>query len=361
MSIQLFQRLHHQLQQGDVVMATVISATGSVPREVGAKMLIWANGETAGTIGGGAGEAKVIQAARETLQTGHPQRVEIDLSGATHRLTQGVCGGCMQVWLGLWSGSMAVNRVREIITVLSDTSQSLLPYLVTPLVEWVGATAPSTHPKQALPYLVNHQVLSQVSDFDDRQLANQPAIATVPLTIPSPISDSTPTISAFIEPLRPDPMLLIVGAGHVGIALAQAAHFAGFRIAIQDERPEWATPDRLPPNTQILPGAIAPALAHFSLSPNNYVALVTRGYSYDVAALTSLLTHHAQLPVRYLGMIGSRKRSQMVLQSLREKGITESVIRAIHAPIGLDIGALTPEEIAISIVAELIQIRRRSG
>lgn len=348
MSIQLFQQLQQRLQQEAVVTATVVSGTGSVPREVGAKMLIGANGETTGTIGGGAGEAKVIQAARVTLKTGRPQRVEIDLSGAVHRATQGVCGGHMQVWLVRWSGITALHRSREIVDTLSNVNQSS-PYLVWPLVDGVDATAQLTDSMAALPYIADQQVAGATLGFDGQYL-EQPAIAT--------ISYQAETVSAFIELLCPDPRLLIIGAGHVGIALAHAAHFAGFRIAVQDERPEWAAPERFPPNTQILQGEIADALARFSLSTNSYVALVTRGYAYDIAALQAILAHHTQIPVRYLGMIGSRMRSQMVFQALREKGIAESVINAIRAPIGLDIGALTPAEIAISIVAELIQIRR---
>lgn len=360
MSIQLFRQLYDQLRQEVVVMAIVISGRGSVPREVGAKMLIWANG-TAGTIGGGAGEANVIQAARETLATGQPQRIEIDLSGVAHRVTQGVCGGHMQVWLVRWSGGTAVERARkivhEIIDVLANANPPPSSYLVWPLVGDMDSAAQSTAQSDvqptdaaaALPYIVTSQVASAALGLDVLPL-EQPAIATV--------VHQARTIPAFIEPLRPDPTLLIVGAGHVGIALAQAAQFAGFCVAVQDDRPEWATPERLPPNTHILPGAIAEALTNFPLSINSYIALVTRGYAHDVAALTSILTHHTELPVRYLGMIGSHKRSQLVFQALREQGIAASVIQAIHAPIGLNIGALTPEEIAISIVAELIQIRR---
>lgn len=348
MSIQLFQQLHHQLQQEAVVTATVISGAGSVPREVGAKMLIWANGKTTGTIGGGAGEAKVIQAAQATLATGQTQRIDIDLSGATHRATQGVCGGHMQVWLVRWSGTVALNRVREIIDTLSNVNQ-LSSYLVWPLVDGVDFTVQLTDSTAALPYIADGRLSGATLGFDCQYL-EQPAIAT--------LSHPVQTVSAFIEPLQSEPTLLIVGAGHVGIALAQAARFAGFRIAVQDERPEWANPERFPPDTQILQGAIADTLASFPLSTNSYIALVTRGCLYDVAALQAILANHTQLPVRYLGMIGSRKRSQIVFQTLRKKGVAEPVIQAIHAPIGLDIGALTPAEIAISIVAEMIQIRR---
>lgn len=359
MSIQLFQQLHQQLQQGAVVMATVIRSAGSVPREVGAKMLIWANGETAGTIGGGAGEAKVIQAALATLKTGISQRVEIDLSGATNRTTQGVCGGYMQVWLLHWSGTAAISRVRDILAALADANSIhanplSLPHLITPLVDCAEPTNPGLS-QAVLPYVAS----GQDSGFES-YCSDQPAIlfeaARPNLMLPS--LPSNQPIPVFIEPLRPAPLLLIVGAGHVGIALAQAAHFAGFRLAVQDERPEWALPERFPPDTHILPSAIAPALADVPLSTNSYVALVTRGYTYDVVALQSILGGHTQLPVRYLGMIGSRKRSQLVFKALRESGVAESVVQAIHAPIGLDIGALTPEEIAISIVAELIQVRR---
>jgi xanthine dehydrogenase accessory factor len=125
---------------------------------------------------------------------------------------------------------------------------------------------------------------------------------------------------------------------------------------VQDDRPEWANPDHYPQATQIFTASIRAAIAHLATNTQLYAALVTRGYQYDLEALQALLQRDQ--PCQYIGMIGSRKRVQQVYQALMNTGISKNQLQSIHAPIGLDIGALTPEEIAVSICAELILVRR---
>lgn len=323
MTLDFYQQLRQLLTQGPVTVATVVRTRGSVPREVGAKMWIAPGhapgseivGEIGGTIGGGAGEAKVIAQALQVLRTGAKQFVEIDLSGAPQRQTQGVCGGWMQVWLERWAGAGAIALVDQIQTHLQSGQAAML---VTPFCQ-------HRHPF-----------------IDPQMVGDRPLVSDEILQ----------------EPLLPPPTLLIIGAGHVGVALAQVAHLAGFQIAVQDDRPEFARADRLPPGCRLLVGAIAPTLAQFPCHPQVYVALVTRGYPYDVEALQLLLALPPQHHPRYVGMIGSVKRVRLVQQSLGQQGVSAAQLAQLHAPIGLDIGALTPAEIAVSICAELIQVRR---
>uniref|UniRef100_A0A832H5C2 XdhC/CoxI family protein n=1 Tax=Oscillatoriales cyanobacterium SpSt-402 TaxID=2282168 RepID=A0A832H5C2_9CYAN len=303
---QLAQTLHHHA----VVLATVIDVKGSVPREVGAKMVVYADGQTIGTIGGGAGEAKVIRQAMDVLQTGEKQWVEIDLSGTPHRNTEGICGGIMQVWLERWQGETAIALIQQILTHL-ESGQSVT--LVTPFEQ---PRSPFLHP--------NPQ----------------------PLT-PSP---------CFTETLQPPPTLLIVGAGHCGIQLAKVADLIGFQVIVQDDRPEWANVEHYPQAARIFTDASDRAISHLATHSQLYAALVTRGYGYDLEALKALLQRDT--PCSYIGMIGSQKRVRQVFQALESAGIPVSKLQSIHAPIGLDIGALTPEEIAVSIGAELILVRR---
>ncbi|BAU12232.1 xanthine dehydrogenase accessory factor [Leptolyngbya sp. NIES-3755] len=281
------------------VLATVVQIKGSVPREVGAKMIIDANGQIFGTIGGGAGEAKVIQQAFKVLETGKNQWVEIDLTGAPQRDTQGICGGMMRIWLERWDSDRA-SLIEQILTKL-ESGQSVS--IVTPF--------------DSFPYL----------------------------------SDECPE-QAFIETIEPPPTLLIVGAGHCGIQLAKVAELIGFQVIVQDDRAEWANVDRYP-NAKIFNGSINEVVNTLSTHTQLYAALVTRGYQYDLAALKALVDR--AIPCRYIGMIGSEKRVRQVFQTSE---ISPEKRRSIHAPIGLDIGALTPEEIAISISAELILVRR---
>jgi xanthine dehydrogenase accessory factor len=310
MTIAFYQQLAQALERGPVAVATVIQVKGSVPREVGAKMIVNADGQILQTIGGGAGEAKVIHQAMVVLQTGVKQLVEIDLSGAPQRETHGICGGRMQVWLECWSGKAAIELVQQILDQL-QTGRSVT--LVTPF-----------EPTKS-PYLCNDTVASV-------------------------------GLPAFVEALQPPPTLLIVGAGHVGEQLAKMADFIGFQIVVQDDRPEWANRDRYPQANQIFVESIASAIAQLSTQTRLYTALVTRGYQHDLAALQALLNR--AIPCQYIGMIGSEKRVRQVYQALINSGIAIEKLRSIYAPIGLDIGALTPAEIAVSICAELILVRR---
>ncbi|MGB5973720.1 MAG: XdhC/CoxI family protein [Nodosilinea sp.] len=304
------QQLAQALDRGPAVLATVISVRGSVPREVGAKLIVNADGHAFSTIGGGAGEAKVLRQAQEVLKTGQKQFVDIDLSGAPQRQTQGVCGGHMRVWLERWQGDGAQSLVREILQGLQQG-----------------------------------QSVTLVMPFDD---ASKPYLAKA-------TAQTDPAI-AFVETLQPPPTLLIVGAGHVGIQLAKVAHLIGFQVAVQDDRPDWASANHYPQANQILTLGIGEAIASLAVHQNLYAALVTRGYTYDLDALQHLL----QRPVscRYIGMIGSEKRVRQVYQAVEKIGISKEKLSSIYGPIGLDIGALTPEEIAVSIGAEIIMVRR---
>ena len=216
------------------VLATVAQIKGSVPREVGAKMIINAAGRVFGTIGGGAGEAKVIEQALKVLQTGKKQWVEVDLTGAPQRETQGICGGIMRVWLERWQGDRAISLIDQILTQL-ESGQSV----------------------------------SIVTPFDSDQ---------------SPYLSEQCLDRAFIETLEPPPTLLIVGAGHCGIQLAKVANLIGFQVIVQDDRVEWANVDRYP-TARIFNDSINDTVNQFAAYTQLYAALVTRGYQYDLTAL----------------------------------------------------------------------------
>ncbi len=163
-------------------------------------------------------------------------------------------------------------------------------------------------------------------------------------------------VEVFIEPLLTSPTLIIFGAGHVGRALTHLAKWSGFHVIVADDRPEQCNPTACPGADEYQPGPMRETLGKLSLTPQTYVAMVTRGYPLDVDMLPLLL----QTSVRYIGVIGSQRRWLTAARALREKGIGEADLARIHAPSGLEISAETPEEIAISIMAEIIQARRTS-
>lgn len=305
-----YQQIRRILDKEPIVIATIIEVLGSAPREVGAKMAICQDGSIIGTIGGGAGEAKVIKQAPSVLITGKKQLVEIDLTGTAKKDTQGVCGGKVQVWLEKWS-DRSIDLIEEILE-LFKTGQSAK--LIIPFSQ------------DTQPYLIDE------GDF------------------PQKSQNSLLSSTSFGETIQPQPILLIIGGGHIGVSLAEIASFSGFQIIVQDDRPKFITPQRFP-QALFLSQSITETLNSLTTHSKLYVALVTRGYTQDIAALKALLQY--SISYQYIGVIGSQKRIRMIKQELPIAKLAN-----FYAPIGLDIGALTPEEIAISICSELIKVRR---
>ena len=162
------------------------------------------------------------------------------------------------------------------------------------------------------------------------------------------------TVEMFVEPLMLAPTLLIIGAGHVGKALVHLAKWCGLRVVLMDDRAELCTPDIAPGADAYLPGPLSEKLSEVHLTANTCVALVTRGYPLDVNVLPVLLAS----PAKYIGVIGSKRRWATAKAALLAQGVNEADLARVHAPIGLEIGAETPEEIAVSIVAEIVAALR---
>jgi xanthine dehydrogenase accessory factor len=160
-------------------------------------------------------------------------------------------------------------------------------------------------------------------------------------------------MDVFIEPLAASPHLYIAGGGHVGMCLARAAAEVGFRIHIVDDREKYANPERFPDAEEVAVDSIPAWLEQATFAPPAYVAIVTRGHQHDLAALRAVATRE----LRYVGLIGSRAKVTRIFDALREEGLPAEALRRVHAPIGLDLGAVTPAEIAVSIVAELVAVR----
>jgi xanthine dehydrogenase accessory factor len=160
-------------------------------------------------------------------------------------------------------------------------------------------------------------------------------------------------MDVYIEPIEPSPELYIVGAGHVGFHLAKIAHEVGFRIHVVDDREKFANADRFPSAVEIVVDDIPAWIARANLPPHAYAVIVTRGHTNDLEALRAL----APRELRYLGLIGSRAKVARIYDALAEDRMSPEALARVHAPIGLDIGAVTPQEIAVSILAELIAVK----
>ena len=162
------------------------------------------------------------------------------------------------------------------------------------------------------------------------------------------------TLEIFVEPILPPAELYIFGAGHVATSLYQVSRIAGFDVTIIDDREAYANRERFPEAQQVIAEDFDKAAAQLTPSESSYIVIVTRGHRDDMR----MLRWAVQTPARYIGMIGSKRKTISIFKELQKEGLPASLFDRVHAPIGLDIGAITPEEIAISITAELIAKRR---
>jgi xanthine dehydrogenase accessory factor len=160
-------------------------------------------------------------------------------------------------------------------------------------------------------------------------------------------------VEVFVEPILPAPMVVVLGGGHVGKAVAHLAKWLGYRVAVSDDRPEFCTSQSNPDADEFHNCAIAELPLRISITPQTVLVLTTRGNSVDIAGLPALLESQAD----YIGVIGSRKRWSETVKKLNEAGISDEQLKRVHSPIGLGIGAETPEEIAVSIMAEVLMLR----
>jgi xanthine dehydrogenase accessory factor len=339
----IYEDIELYISRGETVAAaTVVTTQGSTPREVGAKMLVRPSGDTVGTIGGGCGEAEVWQAAMDAVKDGQRRTVTLDLTGDISLDAEMVCGGVMGVFVDLWDERdlelvQAANRAREekgrfaVVTPLTPGEER--PHL---LVLPGGQTTGS---------LGDH-------DLDDSMLplALEALQEGTPRTVPG--AETGPAL--FLDVQAAPPVLLIAGGGHIAVPLARMGAMLGFRVVVLDDRPAFANEERFPDAARVIAAPFGETLAQYPFDSQTYVVLMTRGHAHDLECLVQVIDK----PVAYLGMIGSQRRVRGVLDEVRAQGHTEESLARVFAPIGLGIGALTPEEIALSVMAEVVKIRR---
>ncbi len=198
-------------------------------------------------------------------------------------------------------------------------------------------------------------VLADAREALRRHAVESPFYATDGTPIPRREAEGQAVYRVMLEAHEPPDTLLIVGGGHIGKALATIGDLCGFSVAVVDDRPEYANRERFPEADRVICADFAEALREFPIDANTYIVTVTRGHRHDEASLRQVVRRGG---AAYVGMIGSRRRVGAVLQHLIDDGLDPDAVARVHTPIGLDIGAETPEEIAVAIMAEVIQARR---
>jgi xanthine dehydrogenase accessory factor len=276
----------------------VVRTQGSAPQRPGAAMLVRADGTTVGTLGGGCVEAEAQRKAAELLRVEQSARLHLQLDFDYGWDDMAICGGQMDVAVMPVTRQTDLSPFRQAITAADRCRPASVPIVIT-------------HEGKRLQYDVHVEV---------------------------------------------PPTLLIAGAGHVGLAVAELALELDFHVVVIDDRSEYASLKRFGPNVKLIVDDFVHALQSYPVDASCYVVIVTRGHKHDEAALEAVI----RSPAGYIGMIGSKRKVAAVFEHLREAGAEQELIEKVHSPIGLAIGAVTVNEIAVSIMAELVQVRRRT-
>ncbi len=364
---ELFQNLIRELEAGETVaVATIVRRKGSVPREVGAKMLVQRGGKISGTVGGGCGEAEVWRAALNVIDTHRPAMVQVDLTEEIAMESQGVCGGIFDVFVQPWRAGSSVGQhpaleiAQAIVGALESEHAVALATVIAAggawrglvgqalLVQEKGETSGTLHFSSVFTELATTQLVQ----------AAQTAITNAKPHIEY-IADAQAAntwAEVFVESFVPPPVLLIAGAGHIAAPLAALAHIMNYSVSVTDDRASFASRERFPSAKQLLVGDIEATLRNYPITPRTHVVLVTRAHSHDVQGLRAIIDS----PAAYIGMIGSQRRVWAVFKLLHDEGVPAEKLARVRAPIGLDLGSSTPEEIALGIMAE-ITLLRHSG
>lgn len=331
-------------QQRPCVLATILWARGSTPLPAGAQAVVEPDGSLLGTVGGGPFEAEVRRRALEALEGGAPAVFEAEFTGDDAAGSQPVCGGRLRVLVDPTAARhhaayQAACRARQ------NHGRGIL--LTT-----IHHSAP---PNLSVEFLAEAE-LAAAPAFMDTDSLRRVLEQDTPEWFVREASQDTPRREVLAQPVLARPVLLIAGGGHVGQAVAQQAAPLGFDIVVADDRPEFARSDRFPAGTDARCAPIAETVGSFPTGPDTYIVIVTRGHQHDAATLERCL----RSPAAYLGMIGSRRKVALLRQEFLDSGrATAAEFDRVYAPIGLDLGAVTVPEIAVSIVAQLIAVRRR--
>ncbi len=338
-----------ELEEGrDFVLATIISVRGSSPRHVGTRFLIRRDGVIVGTIGGGLFEANVQRFAASALEAGTSHRVFFSFQGENAGSADMICGGDAEVIIEFVDATD--EGLQELFRhVLAITEERRSGFLLTDVPSPGSGLGRFKH-------LFLDDAKKRLGGFTDDERALEtipPARLLKPAQLLSFPDRETPI---FVEWLHPDETVYIFGAGHVGECVAHLASYVDFRVVVLDDRSEFASPERVPEADQIVVLAdYHRAFQELDVDEDGYVVIVTRGHAHDKTVLQQAL----QSGAGYIGMIGSRRKTKLIFDALMQEGFSKEEIDKVHAPIGIPIGGETPQEIAVSIVAQMIQFRTR--
>ncbi len=331
------------------VLATLISRVGSAPRAVGAKYLVKEDGASSGSIGGGCVEAEVWQEAQKAIEKKEGRILHFDLT--SEQLADGglICGGNIDIFLEPLKEDF-LDIYQEAAKIRQKGGAALLGTLVS-----VDGEFPKGKDSKVLLKTSGEKVgsLSVGTELENKLLSEVERLLEEKKPKVLVLNSEGRRIEILLEPVLSEPTVYLFGAGHISEQLAPLAKMVHFNVVVIDDREIFANRERFPDADEVLVSEFENCFDRLNIGATSYVVIVTRGHLYDGIVLEQAVESKA----RYIGMIGSRKKIRTLYNSLMKKGIGKEILSRVRAPIGIDINSETPEEIAVSIVAELIKVR----
>jgi len=325
-------------------VAVVLQAQGSTPCPTGARAIFDATGLVCGTIGGGPVEAEAQRRAGMALQRSRLEIFDFNLEGGNPDDGTPICGGRLRVLI-----DPQASRHRTVYTAAAEARHQRCPGVLLTFLR--GHT-----PEQVEMQFLQDPVTGQTIPAPGAEFVRSTLREEKSARFAGEEGDDKAPVEILVEPVVPRPRLLIVGGGHVGQAVAFQADFVGFETVVLDDREEFTRPERFPRGVQAFAGDMVQSLARFPLEKRTSIVILTRGHQLDAAVLAACV----RTPAGYIGMIGSRRKISLMRQDFIDRGLaTEKEFDRVHAPVGLNLGAVTVAEIALSIVAQLVAVRRR--
>ena len=345
----VFQESVKMLSEGQpVVLATVVRTKGSTPQKPGAKLLIRKDGSAVGTLGGGCVEGDIWFAAKELMKKGGPAEYRDYYLNEDLAARDGlVCGGTMYFLIDpVYEPNAYLPYAREISDAYSGGTPAALVNLIRPSERCSGLTGAKLFVREdgtTEGSLGSPEIESEAVGKALELMAygkNEYVVA----------QDGT---EYFIEAYTTPPQLVLMGGGHVSKALAAVANTLGFRIFIIDDRAQFSNKERFPFAADTIVAGFDQGLNQVPVNKNTFILIASRGHRLDDVALEASV----KSPAGYIGLIGSKRKTMLIYEELFTRGVSIDRIRQVRAPVGLNIGARTPEEIAISVTAEMLQFR----
>jgi len=334
------------------VLATIIRQAGPSPRGTGAKCLVKDDGSFVGTVGGGILEARTLDQARAVFETRLPARLHFSLNGTDVAETDMLCGGQVEGFLEPVAASdpACVSLFQGVGEDLRKGQRGLLITLIVP-ERWQHGDKPKLFLRkngEIFGSLPGAQAIETAVSQELKRLMGERHLSIFEMT-----DDAGRGVEVLLEPVAAKSLLFVFGAGHVSMQIVPLAARVGFQVVVIDDRGVFADPRRFPEAAEVRCIPFEGVMERLTVDGASFVVIVTRGHMGDKAVLAQAL----KTEVRYIGMIGSRKKRDLIYQALLAEGFTQQDLDRVHSPIGIEIGAETPAEIAVSIVAELIQVR----